>query len=131
MVFIDVVHPFRVRLETLLWGDGPVFITQQCPAFLPPTCVAKFDCFFGGGTMDFGDMPAEGSEVVQLGVAFAPLTVVDVEGGRRRRARAGRHREERRGVCSLLHRSERGIFVFRARRATATFITRVLHIALP
>lgn len=41
--------------------------------------------------MDFGDMPAEGSEVVQLGVAFAPLTVVDVEGGRRRRAGAGRH----------------------------------------
>ena len=81
--------------------------------------------------MDFGDMPAEGSEVVQLGVALAPLTVVDVEGGRRRRAGAGRHRDERGGVCSLLHRSERGMFVFGAWRATATFITRVLHIVFP
>jgi hypothetical protein len=81
--------------------------------------------------MDFGDMPAEGSEVVQLGVAFAPLTLVDVEGGRRRRTGAGRHRDERRGVCSLLHRSERGMFVLCTHRATATSETRVLHIALP
>jgi hypothetical protein len=51
--------------------------------------MAPFDCFFRRGSMDFGNMLAQGSEVVQLGVAFAPLTIIDFEVGRwRRRARA-------------------------------------------
>ena len=41
-----------------------------------------FDRFFGRGSVHFGDMLAEYSEIVQFGVALAPLAVVDVEGSK-------------------------------------------------